>query len=114
MRRNKDEIEIIIPSKKNKKKLKKLAPEEIAERERNKFLLTDLAYNFANKGVDNKNDDEVIGFNYLRSVGGQAYSDSLRSFLRLRHQGNGLLEVFARSAERGRGNFRSVYAQAIS
>ncbi len=38
--------------------------------ERNKFLLTDLAYNFANKGVDNKN-DEVIGFNYLRSDSGK-------------------------------------------
>ena len=63
MRRNKDEIEIIIPSKKKKRKLKKLSPEEMAERERNKILLTDLAYNFANKGVDDKNDGEVIGFN---------------------------------------------------
>ena len=41
-----------------------------AKKERNKFLLTDLAYNFANKGVDEKN-DEIIGFNYLRSVSGK-------------------------------------------
>lgn len=71
MRRNKDEIEIIVPTKKKNRKLKKLSPEEIAERERNKFLLTDLAYNFANKGVDTKNDNEVIGFNYLRSDSGK-------------------------------------------
>lgn len=71
MRRNKDGIEIIVPSKKKNRKLKKLSPEEIAERERNRFLLTDLAYNFANKGVDSKNDDEVIGFHYLRSDSGK-------------------------------------------
>lgn len=66
MRRNRNEIDIIIPSKRQSKKLKRLSPEEMAEKERNKFLLTDLAYNFANKGLDNET-GEVIGFNYLRS-----------------------------------------------
>lgn len=70
MRKSNDGIDIIVPSKKADKKLKKLTPEEISEKERNKFLLTDLAYNFANKGVDEKN-DEIIGFNYLRSVSGK-------------------------------------------
>lgn len=70
MRKSNDEIDIIVLSKKADKKLKKLTPEEISEKERNKFLLTDLAYNFANKGVDEKN-DEIIGFNYLRSVSGK-------------------------------------------
>ena len=70
MRKSNDGIDIIVPSKKADKKLKKLTPEEISEKERNKFLLTDLAYNFANKGVDEKN-DEIIGFNYLRNVSGK-------------------------------------------
>lgn len=70
MRKSNDGIDIIVPSKKADKKLKKLTPEEISEKERSKFLLTDLAYNFANKGVDEKN-DEIIGFNYLRSVSGK-------------------------------------------
>lgn len=70
MRKSNDGIDIIVLSKKADKKLKKLTPEEISEKERNKFLLTDLAYNFANKGVDEKN-DEIIGFNYLRSVSGK-------------------------------------------
>ena len=70
MRKSNDGIDIIVLSKKADKKLKKLTPEEISEKERNKFLLTDLAYNFANKGVDEKN-DEIIVFNYLRSVSGK-------------------------------------------
>lgn len=67
MCRNKDGIEIIIPKKNNNRRLKKLTPDERAEIDKNKFLLTDLAYNFANKGVDGKNGEEIIGFNYLRS-----------------------------------------------
>ena len=58
-----DGIDIILPD--NKKRKKKLTPEECSEQEKNKFLLTDLAYNFANKGLTA--DDETIGFNYLRS-----------------------------------------------
>lgn len=69
MLKNKDAIEIILPSKKSEKKLKKLTPAEREERDKNKFLLTDLAYNFANKGVDPNDDTEIIGFNYLRSNG---------------------------------------------
>ena len=57
-----DGIEILIPGKKRKKKL---TPEERSEQDKNKFLLTDLAYNFAHKGVTA--DDITIGFNYLRS-----------------------------------------------
>ena len=71
MKKGRDEIEILIPNAKNDRKLKKMSPEEIVARDRNKFLLTDLAYNFANKGVDSKNGDEVLGFNYLRSDTGK-------------------------------------------
>lgn len=62
-----DEIKIFLPSAKDEKRRKKLTPDERAEEDKNKFLLTDLAYNFANKGVDPKDNNEIIGFNYLRS-----------------------------------------------
>ncbi len=62
-----DKIKIILPSKKDERRRKKLTPAERAEEDKNKFLLTDLAYNFANKGVDSKDNNEIIGFNYLRS-----------------------------------------------
>lgn len=62
-----NKINILIPSKKNEKRRKKLSPADRAEEDKNKFLLTDLAYNFANKGVDLSNSNEIIGFNYLRS-----------------------------------------------
>jgi DNA segregation ATPase FtsK/SpoIIIE, S-DNA-T family len=62
-----DTIKIQIPSKKDDKRRKKLTPDEREAEDRNKFLLTDLAYNFANKGVDPKDSNEIIGFNYLRS-----------------------------------------------
>lgn len=71
MKKDGDGIEILLPNTKSERKLSKLSPAELAERDRNKFLLTDLAYNFANKGVDSKNGDEVIGFNYLRSDTGK-------------------------------------------
>lgn len=63
-------IKIFLPTKKEEKRRKKLTPDERAEEDHNKFLLTDLAYNFANKGVDVNNENEVIGFNYLRSDDG--------------------------------------------
>lgn len=65
-----DRIKILIPSKKEEKRRKKLTTEERAEEDKNKFLLTDLAYNFANKGVDINDNNEIIGFNYLRSDDG--------------------------------------------
>ncbi|HHX57498.1 MAG TPA: cell division protein FtsK, partial [Clostridiales bacterium] len=65
-----DKIKILLPSKKDEKRRRKLTPDEIAEEDKNKFLLTDLAYNFANKGVDNKDNNEIIGFNYLRGNDG--------------------------------------------
>lgn len=65
-----DEIKILLPSKKDKKRRRKLTPAERAEEDKNKFLLTDLAYNFANKGVDISDNNEIIGFNYLRSDDG--------------------------------------------
>jgi len=58
-------IDIILPSKKRQRKLRKMTPEEREKYDRNKYLLTDLAYNFANKG--RTSDDDIIGFNYLRS-----------------------------------------------
>ena len=60
-----DGIEIILPSKKRQRKLRKMTPEERAKFDENKYLLTDLAYNFANKGQPS--DENSIGFNYLRS-----------------------------------------------
>lgn len=60
-------IKIRIPSKKDNKRRARLTPEERANEDRNQFLLTDLAYIFANKGVDPKDANEIIGFNYLRS-----------------------------------------------
>ena len=65
-----DTIKIILPSKKEERRRKKLTPAERAEEDKNKFLLTDLAYNFANKGVDVNDSNEIIGFNYLRSDDG--------------------------------------------
>lgn len=65
-----DKIKIIIPSKKETKRMQKLSTEEQAEERRNRFLLTDLAYTFANKGVDPQDRNEIIGFNYLRSDDG--------------------------------------------
>lgn len=62
-----DKIKIFLPSTKDEKRRKKLTPDERAEEDKNKFLLTDIAYNFANKGVDPKDNNEIIGFNYLRS-----------------------------------------------
>ncbi|OPX42022.1 ESX-1 secretion system protein EccCa1 [Ruminiclostridium hungatei] len=62
-----NKIKILIPSKKDEKRRKKLSPADRAEEDKNKFLLTDLAYNFANKGVDLSDSNEIIGFNYLRS-----------------------------------------------
>lgn len=65
-----DEIKILIPSRKDEKRRKKLTPAKREEENRNRFLLTDIAYNFANKGIDANDSNEVIGFNYLRSDDG--------------------------------------------
>lgn len=62
MREDGEGIDIILP---DGKKRKKLTPQENHKLDENKFLLTDLAYNFANKGrID---DSRIIGFNYLKS-----------------------------------------------
>lgn len=55
-------IDIFLPQQ-NKRKEKRTL-DQISQDNKNRFLLTDLAYNFANKGLDG---DEVLGFNYLRS-----------------------------------------------
>jgi len=65
-----DKIKIMIPSKKDDKRRAKLTPEDRANEDKNKFLLTDLAYIFANKGIDPRDANEIIGFNYLRSDDG--------------------------------------------
>lgn len=65
-----DTIKIYLPTKKEKRRRKKMTPAQIAEEDHNKFLLTDLAYNFAQKGVDANNPNEIVGFNYLRSDDG--------------------------------------------
>lgn len=65
-----DKIKIYVPNKKDEKRRKKMSPEELANEDKNKFLLTDLPYVFANKGVDPEDKNEIIGFNYLRSDSG--------------------------------------------
>ena len=65
-----DWIQIRIPSKKEKKRRKHMTAAERAREDKNQFLLTDLPYVFANKGVDSEDVNEVVGFNYLRSDDG--------------------------------------------
>ena len=65
-----DRIQIRIPSKKEKKRRKHMTAAERAREDKNQFLLTDLPYVFANKGVDREDVNEVVGFNYLRSDDG--------------------------------------------
>lgn len=65
-----DRIQIRIPSKKEKKRRKHMTAAERAREDKNQFLLTDLPYVFANKGVDSEDVNEVVGFNYLRSDDG--------------------------------------------
>ena len=65
-----DRIKIRIPSKKETKRRKSLTTSERAKEDKNQFLLTDLPYVFANKGVDSEDVNEVVGFNYLRSDDG--------------------------------------------
>lgn len=65
-----DRIQIRIPSKKDAKRRRNLTPDERAKEDKNQFLLTDLPYVFANKGVDSEDVNEVVGFNYLRSDDG--------------------------------------------
>jgi len=62
-----DKINIMIPSRKDERRRKKMTTDERAREDKNKFLLTDLPYVFANKGVDLEDANEIIGFNYLRS-----------------------------------------------
>ncbi len=71
--RRKNKINIYVPSKKEDKRRKKLAlsdPAALADEDKNKGLLTELPYVFANKGVDPDDKNEIIGFNYLRSDDG--------------------------------------------
>ena len=65
--KRKNKIKIFVPSKKDDKRREKLTPDEIKAEDKNKFLLTELPYVFANKGVDPDDNNEIIGFNYLRS-----------------------------------------------
>lgn len=65
-----DRIKIFVPGRKEEKRRKKLTPDELASEDKNKFLLTDLPYVFANKGIDLVDNKEIIGFNYLRSDDG--------------------------------------------
>ena len=64
-----DEIEILLPNKKDEQRRSKLTTEDRAIEDKHKYLLTDLAYNFANKGID-PSDNTKIGYNYLRSDDG--------------------------------------------
>lgn len=65
-----DKINIFVPNKKDDRRRKKMTPSELSNEDKNKFLLTDLPYVFANKGVDPDDSNEIIGHNYLRSDDG--------------------------------------------
>ena len=62
-----DEIVIMAPSKAEKKRKKLLSEDENRFEENHKQLLTDLPSVFANKGVDPEDNNNVVGFHYLRS-----------------------------------------------
>lgn len=68
-KRFQDEIKIIIPDPKADRR-KKLTPEQVAEQERNRYPLAELPDVFATHGVDSENQNEIVGFNYLRSDDG--------------------------------------------
>ncbi len=97
-----DKIKILLPSKKDKKRRKKLTPEQRAEEDKNKFLLTDIAYNFANKGVDLNNNNEIIGFNYLRS------DDGSKPPLLLNLQSCGVLGVISSDNETSKNFIKHI------
>lgn len=61
-----DRIKIILPSGKETRRLRKMSTEDQEAECKNRFPLADLAYTFANKGVDPQDSNEIIGFNYLR------------------------------------------------
>ena len=65
-----DRIKIFVPDKKEEKRREKLTPGQLEWEDNNKYLLTELPYVFANKGIDPKDKNEIIGFNYLRSDDG--------------------------------------------
>lgn len=64
-------IKIFLPSAKEERRRKRMTPAQREEEDRNKFLLTELSYNFANKSVDVNDENEIIGFSYLRSDDGR-------------------------------------------
>ncbi|MDR0514265.1 MAG: hypothetical protein LBG81_03775 [Coriobacteriaceae bacterium] len=88
-----DTIKILTPSQTKSKRRAKLTPDERFAEEKNTFLLTDLAYNFANKGVDPTDVNEVIGFNYLRS------NDGSKAPLLLDLKSSGALGVISNDAQ---------------
>lgn len=71
-------IEIIIPSKKKKKK----GFQETAEELKNQFLLTELPYIFSTTQCDDENNGEQTGFKYLRDTSGNGEKPPLLIDLR--------------------------------
>lgn len=97
-----DRIKIIIPSKRENRRLRKLSTEDQAAERKNRFLLTDLAYTFANKGVDPQDNNEIVGFNYLRS------DDGVKPPLLLDLKACGALGVISNDALTSRNFIRHV------
>ncbi|MCL2078618.1 MAG: FtsK/SpoIIIE domain-containing protein [Oscillospiraceae bacterium] len=97
-----DEIKILIPSKKDEQRRAKLTPDERAKEDKNKDLLTNLAYNFANKGVDPKDANEIVGFNYLRS------NDDTKPPLLLDLKSCGALGVISNDAQTSKNFIRHI------
>ena len=97
-----DRIKIIIPSSKETRRMKKLSTEEQDAERRNRFLLTDLAYTFANKGVDPQDKNEIIGFNYLRS------DDGMKPPLLIDLKSSGVLGVISNDGETSRKFIRHI------
>lgn len=82
----KDRIQLIVPSRKEKKLRKKMTANEVRDREQSKLPLTDLPYNFANK-------DGGQGFCYLRS------NDNTKPPLMVDLRSCGVLGVVSNAAE---------------
>lgn len=97
-----DRIKIFVPGKKEEKRRRKLTPDELAEEDKNRFLLTDLPYVFANKGIDLVDNKEIIGFNYLRS------DDGSKPPLLVDLKSSGALGVISNDAHTSRNFVRHI------
>lgn len=100
-------IEIILPNDVNPDaKKKRRAQKSVLDVKKDKYLLTDLTYNFANKGLDAEGG--VIGFNYLRSSKKNKKGENILPPLLLDLKGCGALGVISDDAEMSHNFIRHI------